>query len=239
VALVNECYRLAQKQSFSVLSRILSDGSSFSAQQVTTLFTECYDEALGSFLFSILMSASSSDELREDRNRTLLAFLVRKRHSAAIAITAEALTKGSPLKGTPVGTAKTFAAAVSALLDERSHSIWQSFFELTKSDQELAKEVIEELAQSLRFEAGNFGGDHAESDVADLIIWLFQTYADQDEDRSGRARWVSSADQVEHFRSDLLRSLVGRGTKESVAAVAKIASSISDRPWLRADPGSS
>jgi hypothetical protein len=233
IALACECYRIAPKQIYRVLRRILTtDSSQYAAEQITTLLSECYDENLGSFLFSLLTGGSGFDDLHADRNRVLLMFLVRKRHPVAIGITTKALTEGSLLEGTPVATVKGFSAAVSTLLDEQPSLILQ-FFELTKSNEQLAKEVISELAQSWRLERQEFRGNHSESDLADLVIWLFRTFPDREETKSGRARWVSSIDHVEHLRSDLLRSLVNKGTRGSVTAVGKIAAAIPDRPWLR------
>ena len=176
---------------------------------------------------------SRTDEPHDDGYRALLRFLVEKRHPAATEIAVEALIAGFPLEGTIVATDKDFAVSVATLLDDPSRPSLQLFFGLVKSNERLAKEVIVELAQSWRFETKEFGANHPESDIADLIIWLFQTFPDRQETSGAGAHWVSSFDQVEEFRSGLLRSLISRGTKHSVAAVAKIATAIPDRSWLR------
>jgi glycosyltransferase involved in cell wall biosynthesis len=232
-ALACECYRVAPTQVYRVLRRILTnDLSQYAARRATTLFSGCYDEDFGTFVYDFL-SMSSTSELHAERNRELLTFLIRKNYSVAVELTVAALVKGCPLEGTLIATAKDFAVAVSALLDQRPHSVCRAFLELTTSNEELAKGVMYELAQSWRLDRSDFGEGYSENDLGDLGIWLFRTFPDREEKQGGRARWVSSVDRIEEFRGGLVRFLVTKGTKASVAAIEKIASAISDRPWLR------
>lgn len=224
--LVSMCFQRAPKQVFRVLDRLLRDDSTgYAASSITALFSNIYTAELGVFLFATI---DSNSHRLPSRDKIIIRFLLRNKQSDCLSRAEEALVNTPPHTAEP-----DYVIFLTALLEENSEFAWRSFFALTQSNNQLAKTVIQELAEAERINRDPLSQNYSDFNLAELLVWLFKEFPEERKKSSARSRWVSEFDHIDHFRSSLLRTLVSRGTASSVAAVAKLASSVPERPWLK------
>lgn len=224
--LVSMCFQRAPKQVFRVLDRLLrDDATGYAASSVTSLFNANFTVELGAFLFNIVENTSHR---QPNRDKVIIRFLLRNSQPDCLRRAEEAVVSAPPAIAE-----SEYVIFLTALLEENSALAWRSFFALTKSNNVLAKTVIHELAETERLSREASSQSFSDFNLAELLLWLFKEFPEEKKNPSGRSRYVSEFDHIDHFRSSLLRTLVSRGTASSVAAVAKLVSSVPERPWLK------
>lgn len=171
-------------------------------------------------------------ELRDERNTpaqygALLSFLARAGSSDAMA---HGLTKLAVSPATP--EERDLALTVAAtLLEDGDLSGWPSVWAAVVADQDFGRDLFLRVAHHHRFGAGLFAGLR-EDELADLYVWLEQTFPHRDGPADEGAHWVSPTESAGHLRDSVLGVLVQRGTPAAVTALRSVMARLPDLHWL-------
>lgn len=124
--------------------------------------------------------------------------------------------------------------AAALLLTWDSAASWHSLAPLLEQEPEFAKTFIAEVAHNLswpRDSPPKQGLDEAQT--AELYLWLETHFpAAQDPVHHGAYR-PTTPDHIKHYRDGLINRLQTTGTWAAVQALEHIATTLSDRDWLK------
>lgn len=221
--IVRECYGRAPRQVLAVIRRlILKAKSEFDVRNVLNWFASSSDEKLNALLWAIF------SEIRENdfRAKPIISFLVRERYAPAVQRTIDLFAQPSSEFLDQTFGKEEFVLAAAALVQTEPTLVWPYFCDLRHRNDGLAIEILKSFADSSAFI------EHlSEPQLSDLFVWLYRSVpAPIDEDG---ARYIGFEDHAERLRSAIIRNLISRGTKASVAAVEEIASNVPEAEWLR------
>lgn len=225
--IARRAYEMAPASICRAITRlVLKEKSSFAARQVTQIFDHCYDQQLGKLYWNLLSRTDESSGAAE-----LTFYLASKKFPEIIRSLLRRMD-GEPDGGTVLRTDKLFISGASGLLAADARQFWKKFVGFRSREEEVALDVIRAVAENSRFE-NSFISHLEEPDLADFYIWTFRRAPPREESRSGKARWVSPDDQIDHLRNAALRTLVSSGTAEALSAVKRIAAELPEAPWLK------
>ena len=119
--------------------------------------------------------------------------------------------------------------AAARLMWSDAHIAWPTLSELMQSDPEFMKEVF----LSANHPYDRRAPDLTEAQLADLYTWLHEQFPASDDPQFEDAHFVGPRESLARWRESILENLKQRGTKAAVAAVARIADTHPDQPWLQ------
>jgi hypothetical protein len=108
-----------------------------------------------------------------------------------------------------------------ALLDAGVASAWSRIWPLTTEHPSWGGGVFQALAHE-HDHSRDFRAELAESELAELFIWLSTRFPADDDPSFADAHVVGPREQAGHYRDQILRILVGRGTLASLEALIQV-----------------
>jgi hypothetical protein len=204
------------------LARILfKSKSDYDAKHALRLLDQSYNESLGSFMWAAF-SKLEPGKVREA--------LIRHLASKSFPQVVDALLRDLDSESSTLSTMYSepeFVAGVSSLLQSDPPAVWPSFVRFRDTHGPLAIEIV----RSFEFDSP-FVSKMTETDLADFYIWTYKEIPPPAKE-NGEARWVGPDDQIDHLRDAALRRLTALGTSSAVAAVRRIATEVTQAPWLK------
>lgn len=119
--------------------------------------------------------------------------------------------------------------AIGGLLWSDARTAWPTLSELMLSDPEFMKEALLAAIGA----SGRGAPDLAEDQLADLYIWLVDHFPADEDPRFEEVHAVGPRESLGTWRDSILANLKQAGTRAAVAAVARIADTYPDEPWLK------
>jgi glycosyltransferase involved in cell wall biosynthesis len=215
-------YELAPERVMRSLARILfKSKSDHDAKHAIRLLDQCYNENVGSLLWAIF-SKLEPGKVRE----ALIGHLARKSFHQVVTALLHDLDSGSSTLSTMYSEAE-FVAGVSSLLQSDPAAVWPNFVRFRATHGPLAIEIM----RSFEFDSP-FISKMSEMDLADFYIWTYKEMPPLAEEKRG-ARSIGPDEQIDHLRHAVLRHLTALGTSSAVAAVRRIATEVTQAPWLK------
>lgn len=129
-------------------------------------------------------------------------------------------------------------AAAHALLYGAAREMWTFIKPVLMREPAFGRALVIAVAADGYDAAARLNQELAESELADLHIWLAQQFSraaaddasDGDDDHT--SGWVTPRNYVERWRDGILTVLQERGTLASIDALTRIAGTFPDTPWL-------
>ena len=228
--IVKRCYEVAPDQVFRVINRILlKRESEFDLISILDMLDGAFDERIGIFLWDRLGKLGASDQ----RSSPIIQFVVRHHYQPAVQLTIDCLRNGGPISGGEFLKEEHVTAAAAALIKAAPQLAWPYFSSIWTRAHELTVKIVKEISQEWMEAGPPFYTRLTEDQIGEFFIWLYRHGPTEGNERSGRARFLSAVDHIERLRSAILRDLVSRGTRLSVAAVARLADALPEAHWLK------
>jgi len=215
-------YELAPERVLRSLARVLfRSNSEYDAKHALRLLDQNYNEDLGSFIWAAFTKLEPG-KVRE----ALIGYLASRSFPPVV----DALLRGLNSESNALSTMYSepeFVAGVSSLLLSDPPATWPSFVRFRNTHEPLAIEIV----GSFEFDSP-FVSRMTEADLADFYIWTYKEVPPPAKENGG-ARWVGPADRINYLRDAALTRLTTIGTSPAVAAVRRIATEVTQAPWLK------
>jgi glycosyltransferase involved in cell wall biosynthesis len=165
------------------------------------------------------------------RNQAIVSFLARKEYQPIVNAITEFIESRNAASTDYRLSKQQLVVGASALLEVRPRRWWPLIHKLLSSNEGLAREILLNTANGWSISGQPFTSELKESDVADFLVWAYDKNPPREESEDGR--YVTDVDHMDHLRNAALRNLVGRGTIEAVAALARMAAELPRLDWLK------
>ena len=123
--------------------------------------------------------------------------------------------------------------AGKVLLQHSSSTQWPYLWKVLLQDQLFGKEMLLEAANGQRFGTIGIQNPLTELQLAELYIYIEKLFPHKDDSKRQGAGFVSSEDNVRHYRDNILNQLQQRGTTEACDAISQIVKEFSDLEWIK------
>lgn len=104
---------------------------------------------------------------------------------------------------------------------------WSSLWKLIVKDSDFGKKLITGFVTNPYFKF-SYLQEVSPFERADLVIWLYKNFPKADDESNGEAHFKTSRDYVGELRQQLLGSLIGEGTKDSLQALQFLVTQVPD-----------
>ena len=124
-------------------------------------------------------------------------------------------------------------AAATQLAAHSAGSCWPLLWQQVVGDGQFGPELFLKIAHEYRHDS-SFYSSLTETQLADLYIWLEQTFPVREDPHrlSAGAFFAGPRDSIAHLRDLILSHLVNRGTEAAIRALQNVLRQLPDRDWL-------
>jgi hypothetical protein len=225
--LVQLAYQNAPTETIFALENMLELAKKDEKPIELTRFANSWDARLNTLIFNQLIDQPEYSKYHE----SLLENLIERREAKAVEL-ALALIK-QPITKNNVDSSKDrlkVKIATRILLENSDSMIWPAVWQIIESDQELGREIIEDISP-LWLRKPHF--DLAETQLADFYLWLTRQYPEIDRSNNDDFYIYQIADHIEDLRRCILTILQQRGTPLACQEILRLSQALPELPWLK------
>lgn len=186
----------------------------------------CWDDRMA----AVLLEKVRMPGMHIDHVGSLLNQLLKHGYAPAVEYARSLVVIPQPLDA---AARATVMEAAEVLLVHCPESAWDRLWPVIRADSGFGRDLFEQVAFFQATHTGGLGERLAESEVADLYLWLAAQYPRKEYPHYEGVDSDGPRDRIAWFRDDLLEKLKNRGTPEACEQVRRIARELPHLAWLK------
>lgn len=175
-----------------------------------------------------LIEVLEGESLVPEGINRLLQELLRRNSQEATDLALRLLQQSSSVNETERGRA---LGAAEALLIFRPGVGWPIVWPIVLANHDFGRLLLLRISSGIYHETNRL--PESEDSLADLYIWLEDSFPAREDPQHDGAHSVSQRDQVGHLRDSIITVLRSRGTRLACTALERIASAYPRKEWLK------
>lgn len=177
---------------------------------------------------AVLLQRARRTRLAPEQRTELLEVLVRNRSQTGVQHAQRLVTAAAVRAG---GQRRELAVRVAGLLAaEGPEADWDRIWPLMLADEAFGIDLVEHLASARE---RDIASRLSERQAGALYEWVMERFSYDTDPDDPEAHFVSTREQVGRWRDGVLRTLVGRATREGVRELGRLAAAHPDLSFLR------